>query len=160
MPDPARGLLQKRIALVFVITVAVVFIGASAAQIVPAVFGSGITPLPASPPGTPARECADGVRKLAIAADRASAQTLAVSASAADDADTAVAQFRRNLAPEWDAEATIAQACTASAEGEAAWAALLRLREAEEQLVRKGRVELRPLRSDLAARLPGGRPLP
>jgi hypothetical protein len=160
MAERPPGLRGKRIALGFVITVTVVFIGASALQIVPAAFGPGVTPLPLAPPGTPARVCADGVRSLAVAVDRASSQTLSLSASAADDTETAVAQFRRNLAPDWDDQARVEAACAGSPEGDSAWAALLRLREAEEQLVRKGRVELRPLRADLAAHLPGARSLP
>jgi hypothetical protein len=160
MADQPRGLRGKRIALGSVITLTCVFIGASALQIVPAAFGTGVTPLPLAPPGTPARVCADGVRSLAIAVDRASSQTLSLSASAADDGDTALVLFRRNLAPDWDDTTRVEAACVSSPEGESAWAALLRLREAEQQLVRKGRVELRPLRADLAAHLPGGRSLP
>ena len=55
----------KRAALVVVIGVAVAFIGASAAQIIPAVFGIGITPLrpESSDPSTHA--CAEGIRSLA-----------------------------------------------------------------------------------------------
>ncbi|HTQ41369.1 MAG TPA: hypothetical protein VMI75_01340 [Polyangiaceae bacterium] len=61
----ARARLRgKRIALGIVITVTVAYIGASAVDIVPAVFGAVMHPLPSAPPGTPARVCAEGLRRL------------------------------------------------------------------------------------------------
>jgi hypothetical protein len=61
----ARARLRgKRIALGIVITVTVAYIGASAVDIVPAVFGAVMHPLPLAPPGTPARVCAEGLRRL------------------------------------------------------------------------------------------------
>jgi hypothetical protein len=59
----------KRIALGVVITVAVVYIGASAVDIVPAVFGVVMHPLPPTPPGTAAHACAEGLRRLVSTAD-------------------------------------------------------------------------------------------
>jgi hypothetical protein len=68
-PDAlARARLQgKRAALSVVMVVTVVFIGASAVQIVPAIFGAGITPIPPSPSGSDARACAEGIRRLEAA---------------------------------------------------------------------------------------------
>jgi len=64
----ARARLRgKRIALGIVITVTVAYIGASAVDIVPAVFGAVMHPLPLTPPGTPARACAEGLRRLVSA---------------------------------------------------------------------------------------------
>jgi hypothetical protein len=61
----ARARLRgKRIALGIVITVTVAYIGASAVDIVPAVFGAVMHPLPLAPAGTPARVCAEGLRRL------------------------------------------------------------------------------------------------
>jgi hypothetical protein len=130
----ARARLQgKRVALVAVIAVAVVFIGASAVQIIPAVFGAGITPLPAAPPGSAARACADGVRALLRQLD--------------------TEPGAREAGDEWD---RTARTCEGSAEGLDAWAALMRLRSAERQTSgqRIDRAELAPLRRDVAAHLP------
>jgi hypothetical protein len=130
----ARARLQgKRVALVVVIAVAVVFIGASSMQIVPAVFGAQITPLPLAPPGSGARACADGVRALLRELD---------SQPPAPPADE-----------EWD---RTARSCRESPEGLDAWAALLRLRSAVRPTTdpRMGRAELAPLRRDVAAHLP------
>src|ERR1700722_16626206 len=74
VPGDARAharLQGKRVALGLVSAVAVVFVALSAVQIVPAIFGVGATPLPATAPGTDARTCADGVRKLESALERA-----------------------------------------------------------------------------------------
>lgn len=66
----ARARLRgKRIALGIVITVTVAYIGASAVDIVPAVFGAVTHPLPLTPPGTPARVCAEGLRRLVSTPD-------------------------------------------------------------------------------------------
>jgi hypothetical protein len=133
-PDAAASRLRgKRVALVAVIAVAVVFVGASAMQIVPAVFGARIEPLPAGPPGSDARACADGVSALLRQLD-----SEPVSPQTRD---------------EWD---RTARSCQGSAEGLDAWAALMRLRSAERQTSgqRIDRSELGPLRRDVAAHLP------
>ena len=144
MPPPdasARARLQgKRVALVVVIAVTVALIGASAWQIIPAVFGANITPLPPSPPGSPARTCAEGVRRMAQALERA--QGAAGSAS-----------FGERLSPEWDDAGDVRKACDASPEGEDAWAALARMRCAAEQLAPRGG-ELATLHRDVIAHLP------
>ncbi|HEY8088786.1 MAG TPA: hypothetical protein VIF09_13095 [Polyangiaceae bacterium] len=142
-PDDAttRASLQgKRIALVVVIALSVALIGASAWQIIPAVFGANVAPLPASPPGSAARTCAEGVRRMAQALERA--QGAAGSAS-----------FGERLSPEWDAAADVQKACEASPEGEDAWAALARMRCAAEQLAPRGG-ELATLHRDVMAHLP------
>ncbi|HEY1694363.1 MAG TPA: hypothetical protein VGG39_19475 [Polyangiaceae bacterium] len=141
LDDDARARLQgKRVALVVVIGVSVVFIAASALQIVPAVFGAGITPLPSGGPGTAARACAEGVRRLSTALDRA-----------ADAAGSAA--FEARLRPEWDDRDAVERACHEAPEGTDAWAALLRMRSAEEQAApRSG--DLAPLRRDVIAHLP------
>jgi hypothetical protein len=130
----ARARLQgKRVALAIVITVAVAFIGASALQIIPAVFGAGIKPLPSSPPGSSTRACAEGVRTLLIA-------TGTVDPSKAPPP------------PEWE---RVGHACESTPEGLEVWAALMRLRSAAVQLAYRGDgAELDPLRRDVAAHLP------
>jgi hypothetical protein len=117
----------RRLAVQVVIGVAVVFIGSSAAQVVPAVFGFGVRPLPSGPPGSSARTCAEGVR--ALAQDRGERSA-------------------------WDRDSPVYRACAVSPEGLDAWAALVRLRMAEEQLRQADPAELGPLRRDLSAHLP------
>jgi hypothetical protein len=138
-PAAARARLRgKRVALVAVIAVAVSFIGASAVQIIPAVFGAGTRPIPAGPPGSRARVCAEGVSALLHAMredEPACAEPLRPSPG--DDA--------------WDRAAA---ACREAPEGPDAWAALLRLRAARAQLHTGGGSELDPLRHEVAAHLP------
>jgi hypothetical protein len=150
----------KRAGHAIVIAIAVAFIGASAAQIIPAVFGlAGRPGTPAGPvvsrPDSPAAICSDGVRVLVLALDRASGQAWMAIGSSDGAAGTApfLQTFERGLLPEWGEERRIAQACASSSEGLEAWAALLRLRRAEEQDLVHGQVELAALRRDVAAHL-------
>jgi hypothetical protein len=84
----ARARLRgKRIALGIVITVTVTYIGASALDIIPAVFGVVMHPLPPAPPGTAARACAEGLHRLVSTPD----------ASGSDDVQRACAQSREGL---------------------------------------------------------------
>jgi hypothetical protein len=138
----ARAKLRwKRLSLVFVGFVAVAFIGVSVAQIIPDVFGAWVHPLPPSSPGSPARICAEGVRDLAKALDRAR--------------DAAGGPgFGKALQPEWAGAPGIEQACARSSEGLDAWAALLRLRSGEEQLAREPGDPLAPLQRAVASHLP------
>lgn len=100
----ARARLRgKRAALGVIFVVAAVFIGVSAWNIVPAVFGANLRPLPASAAGTPDRTCAQGVRRL-----------------------------ERGL-PGWQDASSVESACAASPAGLDAWASLLRLRLAGAQ---------------------------
>jgi hypothetical protein len=139
------GLRWKRVSLGFVSAVAVGFIALSVAQIVPAVFGARIRPLPSATPGSPARICAEGVRRLAGALDRAGALA---GGPAFDEA----------LAPAWSDAPAVEQACARSPEGLDAWASLLRLRSAEQQLARKGvrgPDAVGDLQREVASHLPG-----
>ena len=63
------------------------------------------------------------------------------------------AAFERRLDPEWSDRETIEAACSESSEGLDAWAALARLRSAEEQLAPRTE-ELGNLRRDVVAHLP------
>jgi hypothetical protein len=140
--DAARARLQgKRVALGIVLFVSVAIIGSSTMQIVPAVFGAGIRPLPEGMAGSSARTCAEGVQRLDQALDRA------VDGAGSGD-------FSARLRPEWDEESTVALACGQSSEGLDAWAALARLRSAEEHLAPDDRGLLAPLRRDVRAHLP------
>lgn len=62
--------------------------------------------------------------------------------------------FRQGLRPEWDARGAVEKACAASPDGLESWAALLRLREAIEQWIRRESIALSPLRRDVLAHLP------
>lgn len=139
------GLRWKRISLVFVTLVAVAFIAVSVLQIIPDVFGAWVHPLPPASPGSPARICAEGVKTLARALDRATA-------SAGSPG------FDQALQPEWNDAPTVEQACARSSEGLDAWAALLRLRSAEQQLARRGGdppgQDLATLQREVASHLP------
>jgi hypothetical protein len=144
--------LGRRAAHGLILVVAVVFIGSSAWQIVHAIFveSAAASAPPALDPG-----CANGVRRLVGALDRAADHAVS---SAEQPATTrpedVVALFRHQLSPEWDGAGDVERRCAASAAGADAWAALQRLRSAQEQLARQSRAELAPLRHDLAAHLP------
>jgi hypothetical protein len=149
----AARLRGKRLALGLVLVVSVAFIVSSAVQIIGAAFGFGWTPLPSdAAPGSPERACAVGIRSLTQALDRAGERLSSV-ASAADDRET-MAALRSRLSPEWDGAVGIEGACARAAGGLDAWAALQRLRVAEEQSGRLSRDELTAVRRDVAAHLP------
>ncbi len=135
-PLAGAGRRGRRAGILIVIGVAVLFIGSSAGQVVPAVFGFGVRPLPVGPPGSSQRACAEGVRALSAVRSASADRTEPSSPSA------------------WDRESPVYQACAASPEGLDAWAALLRLRMTEQQLPYAGPTQLDPLRRDLYAHLP------
>jgi len=140
--DGARARLQgKRVALGLVLFASVAIIGSSTMQIIPAVFGTGIRPIPDGLPGSSTRRCAEGVVRLDHALDRA------VDGAGSGD-------FSARLRPEWDERSAVEGACSQSSEGLDAWASLARLRSAEEHLPPDGRGLLAPLRRDVLAHLP------
>lgn len=152
-PATGPGLRAKRVALAFVIVVSLAFVASSVWQIVPAVFGAGFEPLAAgAAPDSPEAQCGIGVRALALALDRAGARVASL-ASAADDS-AMMAVLRPALSPEWDRAETIRAACDRAAGGPSAWAALQRLRMAEEQAGRLDQEALSSVRRDVTAHLP------
>jgi hypothetical protein len=149
----AARLRGKRAALGLVIVVSLLFIVSSAGQIIPAVFGAGFTPLPAgAPPGSAEQRCAEGVRTLADALDRAGGRLSSV-AAAADEEDIKAA-LRPILSPEWDRAEEVQSACDQAQGGPSAWASLQRLLMAEEQSGRLDRGDIRAVQRDVAAHLP------
>ena len=152
MVERAR-LRGRRWAHVLVIGVAAAFIASSGWQIASAVFGLGVVPVaePWRASSATDRACASGLQSLAAALDRAAARCSATDEATAEQA---AAVFRRALSPEWDAASSVSTACAASREGLDAWAALERLKIAEEQVARRIHAELEPLRRDLATHLP------
>jgi hypothetical protein len=146
----ARARLRgRRAALGVVFAAAILFIGSSAWQIVHALFAESRDGVLVSPEQ---RACAMGLRDLATALDRAA--SLVVASSYEVGTNEAVAAFRRGLSPEWNTAVSVERTCATSPEGAEAWAALERLRSAEEQLTRQSRAELGPIRRDLTAHLP------
>ena len=143
----------KRVALALVIAVAVLFISASAVQIIRAVFGLQSEPVEATLSEPTQRSCALGISRLARALDQASASLFHSSAEATED-DSATAAFRGRLSPDWDSADTVMRECAHSFWGQDAWAALERLRRAQEEFARRGQAELIPLRRDVSAHLP------
>ncbi len=147
----ARAALRaKRIALGAVIIVAFAFIGSSAWQIIPAVFGAGFEPIAPGAPGSSERECALGIRKLLGALDRAAGEV----APADAERGGPEAALHARLSPEWDEANAVARTCERAPGGLDAWAALERMRMGEDQLVRLGQVGLGPMRVEVAAHLP------
>jgi hypothetical protein len=144
------ALRAKRVGLGIVIVVSMAFIGSSSWQIIPVVFGARIEPLPAAPLGSADRRCAVGVRSLLTALDRVSGQ---VGPSTADDDETTAA-LRARLSPEWDGAGDVGRACEASPQGEQAWAALQRMKMAEDMPVRMGKDSLALLRFEVTEHLP------
>ena len=121
-------------------------------EIVSGVFGLREAPIASAPVGSPGRACADGIRDLLRALDRG-----VVAASSARDEKDAVARLDAALSPEWDREPALAATCTGDANGAEAWAALLRLKRAEEGEAGRRAVLVEPLRADVA-RLSGAKP--
>jgi hypothetical protein len=93
--------------------------------------------------------CAEQIRSLVRALDRAMA-----AASASRGQAEASAMFRAALSPEWDGEESSRRACAADPNGLDAYAALMRLRRAEEGFVERQVVEIDPLRREVQAHLP------
>jgi hypothetical protein len=121
-------------------------------EIVVGVFGLREGSVATAPPGSPGRACADGIRDLMHALDRG-----VLAANAARDEKEAVTRLDAALAPEWDREAAVATNCSMDPNGSEAWAALLRLRRAEEGAAGRRAVLVGPMRADVA-RLAGGPP--
>jgi hypothetical protein len=142
----------KRVGIGVIVVVAVAIIGASAVQIVPAIFGWGIQPIAPAPSGSPARTCADGIRAMSAALDRAHEASTRLPDGASSGA--LATTFDEALAPEWAQRDEVERACAATPHGTDAFADLLRLRTAEEELARRRNLELDPLRRSLEARLP------
>ena len=91
----------------------------------------------------PPVDCRAGLQSLAEAVLRA--QRAAARLSDASE-DTALAEFRGALLPEWDGFDAVAASCRAQAGLSAALDAIYRLRYAEERAVRRETNQLTPLR--------------
>jgi hypothetical protein len=141
----------RRIIISAFITLATVFIGLSAIQIIPAALGVSRDDGPIFGKAAPlSAACVSGVSRLNAALDRGAASVVTNSAAKEDEASAA---FRASLSPEWDGAAAVESACASEPRGRDAYAALVRLREAREHAARRDAVEIAPLRRDVAAYL-------
>jgi hypothetical protein len=125
---------------------AAVFILFSTRSIIWGVFGLDAPVAAAAPAG---RACAEKIAGLARALDRRMAAT-----SGARSEPEALARMHAALAPEWDTEAETAAACADDPRGADAWAALLRLKRAEEGAAGRRAALTGPMHRELEAYLP------
>ncbi len=99
--------LGKRVVLAAFLGFATLFVLSSTWQLMIGTFGMGTKALSVEL-DPDAKACADGVRRLASALDRAMAK-----ATAADSEKSALAAFEAGLAPEWNDESAVASQCGA-----------------------------------------------
>lgn len=95
----------------------------------------------------PRVDCRAGLRELVLAIERA--RQAAGSLSEAGE-DSALAEFRRQLSPEWDRHDEVAASCRSDHEFAMALDVIERLRYAEERAVRREVTDLAPLRRNVA----------
>ena len=88
-------------------------------------------------------DCRAGLRELTLAVDRA---RQAAGSFAEAGEDTALAEFRSELSPEWDRHDAVAASCRSDRELAVALDVIERLRYAEERAVRREVTDLAPLR--------------
>lgn len=128
-PEPAKPKkVVSRVVYAAFVTLAGAFIVSSTVQITRAVFFGGADDSGATPSTiTPA--CAEGVRKLTTAVDRAVA-----AAALGHDAADATRRYRAARSPEWDdpQRAELLSPCTGDAQGNEAAAAVTRFDRAAE----------------------------
>jgi len=93
------------------------------------------------PGSSPYANCADGLRALVAAVERARG-----AAPGTDGEDAAIERFRAALEPEWGSFDGVSVSCKGSAKDEGALDAIERLRYAEEHAVRREAGDLAPLR--------------
>lgn len=126
------------------LTLTTAFIVSSTWQLGRGVFG--VTATNGSAPPPPA--CVAGISRLASALDRGVAR-----ASSAPDEGAALSSFASEAAPDWNDLGAVESHCEASATGKDAYAALLRLRMADESFLKRRVAELSPMRRDVDAYL-------
>ncbi len=151
-PEGRLAALRKRVRSIVYgayVAFAILFILLSITSLVDGVFHTTAAPLSSSTPTPDTKICVDGVRSLTAALDRG---RLAAAAKR-ESADLKQA-FDAALAPDWDDEARLSVACGHDPRGADAFAALLRLRRAEEGFLGREIAEIAPLRRDVEAYLP------
>jgi hypothetical protein len=139
--------LGRKYVLVGFVTLASIFVALTTLEIARAVFGAGVGIRESVMPALLADGvCSDDIRGLAAAVERA----IAASSRIPSDAGT---QYCNALRPEWLNERAIAAQCASEPAGADAFATVLRMRLAGEELARRQAGELGPIRRTLAAYL-------
>jgi hypothetical protein len=141
--------LARRLVFGSFLLLATAFVVSSAWQLIAGIYAPG--PVVIAPAGAPeeARACSDGIARLSTALERGF-----VAASTKDDEVSALRTLAEGMQPEWTEQAAVEKACAAQPRGQDAFAALLRLKLAEEGFVRRQIVEIAPVRRDVRAYLP------
>lgn len=135
----------RRIVSAAFISFAAAFIVISTLDIARGVYGKPVASGEAPPPSA---ACVAGIRVQVAALDRA----MSASASSRDES-TALQTFVGAAKPEWDGISETEEACSATPQGKDAFAALVRLRAADESFLRRRIAEVAPLRRDVDAYL-------
>ena len=121
------------------------FIVTSTLDIARGVYGEHVASGEGPPPSV---ACVGGIKALVGALDRA----MSVAAASRDES-AALPAFAGATKPEWDAAADVENACSATPQGKDAFAALVRLRAADESFLQRRIAEIAPLRRDVDAYL-------
>jgi hypothetical protein len=147
--ERGKRLGRRYVTMVFSVF-ALAFVVWSTKDLILAVFGGGGRPLPlpvaaSAHGGEPS--CAEELSAMELAVDRA----ISAAAHAQQEKEASEA-YEGALAPEWAHPAGVESRCAAeSPHGKDAFATLVRLRVAGEQLARRHARELAPLRRDVAS---------
>jgi hypothetical protein len=123
-----------------------IFIVITTAQVGRGVFGKNESK--ASPGNAPSAACIAGISRLTPALDRA----LGIASPIADE-NASLAAFAAATLPEWNESPKIEADCNATPAGQEAFAAVLRLRRAQESFLQRQVAELSPMRRDVEAYL-------
>jgi hypothetical protein len=126
------------------VSIVSVFIVITTWQVARGVFGKGVMKASVAP----APICVAGVSRLNDALDRALA-----AASPLTDEHAIDAAFANAARPEWDDSSKVEADCAGTQEGQDAFAALLRLRRADESFLHREVAELSPMKQDVEAYL-------
>lgn len=140
-PQSRRG---RSITSAIFVGIVTVFIVITTWQVARGVFGKSTTKASVAPP--PA--CVAGISRLSSALDRALGSTSQLADERAIDA-----AFASAARPEWDDSSKVEADCAKTQEGQDAFAALLRLRRAEESFLHRQAAELSPMKQDVEAYL-------
>ncbi len=136
----------RRIVSAAFVGVVSVFIVITTVQVGRGVFGKGA---PSANGGiAPPPACVAGIARLDAALDRAMMTTSRIT-----EEDAVTPAFAQSTLPEWNESPKVEEDCNATPEGKEAFAAILRLRRAEESLLHRQVGELSPMKQDVEAYL-------
>ena len=135
----------RRIVSAAFLLFAAAFIVVSTVNIARGVYGE---PVASGQGPHPSAGCVAEIKVMVAALDRATA-----AGASARDESAALQAFAGAAKPEWDGISGTENACSATPQGKDAFAALLRLRAADESFLRRRVAEVAPLRRDVDAYL-------